>query len=188
MVVGTVRLFPRLYQVLAQLSTALRAGPATRRTHRTLEARRKRRLPGAKQARANLFRAFLQRDAQAARNERTGQLCAAKLLRTRLHQLVVEVRRNIVVVAVEGTLTDARRRANSCSSARDASEMRCEKTVPCAGQTVGQCRCSFVHCRSGSAAGCGCLRAVNAEWRRIAQAAEVSEHCADPRRAVLYTG
>ena len=112
MVVGTVRLFPRLYQVLAQLShLRYEPGPRLGGRIRTLEARRKRRLPGAKQARANLFRAFLQRDAQAARNERTGQLCAAKLLRTRLHQLVVEVRRNIVVVAVEGTLTDARRRS-----------------------------------------------------------------------------
>ena len=74
-----------------------------------IKAGRKRRLPGAKQTRANLLRAFLQRDAQAARNERTGQLCAAELNRARLHQLVVEVRRNIVVVAVEGTLANARR-------------------------------------------------------------------------------
>ena len=74
-----------------------------------IEAGRKRRLPGAKQTRANLLGALLERNPQTARNERASQLCAAELLRARPYQVLVEVRRNIVVVAVEGALTDARR-------------------------------------------------------------------------------
>ena len=110
-VVGAVRLLPRLQQALAQLShLRYEPGPRLGGRIRTLETGRKRRLPGAKQARANLFRAFLQRDAQAAGNERASQLCAAKLNRARLHQLVVAVRRYIVVVAVESALANARRR------------------------------------------------------------------------------
>ena len=110
-VVGAVRLLPRLQQALAQLShLRYEPGPRLGGRIRTLETGRKRRLPGAKQARANLFRAFLQRDAQTARNERASQLCAAKLNRARLHQLVVAVRRYIVVVAVESALANARRR------------------------------------------------------------------------------
>lgn len=75
-----------------------------------IKAGRKRRLPGAKQTRANLLGALLQGNPQTARNERASQLCTAELNRARPHQLVVEVRRNIVVVAVESTLTDARSR------------------------------------------------------------------------------
>ena len=74
-----------------------------------IETGRKRRRPGAQQTRANLFRAFLQRNPQTAGNKRASQFCTAEFLRARPHQLIVEVRRNIIVVAVEGTLTDARR-------------------------------------------------------------------------------
>lgn len=74
-----------------------------------IETGRKRRLSGAQQTRADLLGAFLQGNPQTAGNERASQLCTAEFLRARPNQLIVEMRRNIVVVAVEGTLTDARR-------------------------------------------------------------------------------
>ena len=59
-VVGAVRLLPRLQQALAQLRHLCRkSGPRLGGRIRTLEAGRKRRLPGAKQARADLLGAFL---------------------------------------------------------------------------------------------------------------------------------
>lgn len=62
----------------------------------------------ASQARADLLGTLLQRNAQTACNERAGQLRAAELNRARLNQLLVAVRRNIVVVPIEGALADAR--------------------------------------------------------------------------------
>ena len=90
-VVGAVRLLPRLQQALTQLRHLRRElSPQLGRSLHELEAGRieagcKRRLPGAKQTRANLLGALLQRNAQTARNERSSQLRAAELLRARPH-------------------------------------------------------------------------------------------------------
>ena len=116
MVVGAVRLFPRLQQALTQFRHLRRELSLARgRGLHMLEAGcikagRKRRRPGAQQTRADLLGAFLQGNPQTAGNERASQFCTAEFLRARPHQLIVEVRRNIVVVAIESMLTDARSR------------------------------------------------------------------------------
>ena len=107
MVVGAVQLFPRLQQALTQFRHLFRELNLDR-GRSLLEAGRKRRLPGTQQARANLLGTLLQRNAQTACNERAGQLRAAELNRACLNQLLVAVRRHIVVVAVKGALADAR--------------------------------------------------------------------------------
>ena len=83
-VVGAVRLLPRLQQALTQLRHLRRElSPQLGRGLHVLEVGRKRRFPGAKQTRANLLGALLERNAQTARNECASQLCAAELLRAR---------------------------------------------------------------------------------------------------------
>ena len=84
MVVGAVRLFPRLQQALAQLRHLFRE-LSLEGGRSLLEAGRKRRLPGTQQARANLLGTLLQRNAQTACNELASQFCTAELNRARLH-------------------------------------------------------------------------------------------------------